>query len=181
MPARRPHAPLFASLNQPTLCSLPLHITCFLSTRTITAIIHSSSLLAAARTPPVYILPANGRVLSSIGCGDVLLEVPNGMGFSKFKLKNVAHALSIAFMLISIGRLDDAGCSTAEFTANPWFVRNSAGKIMARIPKTNGLYHISPVHMVQSDILVYNYVLDAAYPMYITMYRNPLEISVSSV
>src|ERR1700719_1113303 len=85
---------------------------------------------------------ADGRVLSSIGRGDVLLDVPNGTGVSKFKLKNVAYAPSMAFMLISIGKLDDAGCTT-EFTANSCLVSNSAGKVIARILKTNGLYRIS--------------------------------------
>ena len=85
---------------------------------------------------------ADGCVLSSIGRGDILLEVPNGTGVSKFKLKNVAHALSMAFTLVSIGKLDDAGC-TAEFTDNFCLVRDPAGKVMARIPKTNGLYRIS--------------------------------------
>src|SRR3984893_12644308 len=33
----------------------------------------------------------DGCVLNSVGCGNVLLEIPNRTGVSKFKLKNVAH------------------------------------------------------------------------------------------
>src|ERR1700731_2198789 len=85
---------------------------------------------------------ADGRILTSVGRGDVLLQVPNGQGVSKFKLKNVAHAPSMAFTLVSIGKPDDAGCK-AEFTDNACLVKDPSGKVLARIPKTNGLYHIS--------------------------------------
>jgi len=37
------------------------------------------------------------------------------------------------------------------------------------------------IHIVQSDIVVYNDVLDAAYPPYIMGYRILLEISISLV
>src|ERR1700730_6516228 len=83
----------------------------------------------------------DGRVLNSIGRGDVLLEVPNGTGVSKFKLKNVAHAPSMPFTLVSIRKLDDAGC-TAEFTDSACLMRGPACIVVARIPKTNGLYRL---------------------------------------
>ena len=107
---------------------------------------------------------ADGRILSSIGRGDILLQVPNGSGVSKFKLKNVAHAPSMAFTLISIGKLDDAGCA-AEFTDSSCLVRDPTGKVMARIPKRNSLYRI-PASSVDSDT-----ALVAIKPQKLTLYQ----------
>ena len=69
-------------------------------------------------------------ILSSIGRGDILLQVPNGDGVSNFKLKNVAHAPSMAFPLVSIRKLDDAGCK-AKFTDSFCLVKDPSGKVIA--------------------------------------------------
>ena len=54
-------------------------------------------------------------------------------------LKEMLYAPSIAFILVSIGRCNDAGYQT-EFAHQKCIIKNSAGKILMQLPKINGLY-----------------------------------------
>ena len=92
-------------------------------------------------THPRPITAADGRQFHATGRGDVLLQVPNGSGSTKFRLKDVAYAPDMAYTLISVAKLDAIGCS-AEFRQNQCLVKTSQGKIVATIPKIDGLYRV---------------------------------------
>ena len=55
------------------------------------------------------ITAADGRELKAIGMGDLEMELPNGSATTKMKFEQAIHAPDMAFMLISISRLDKAG------------------------------------------------------------------------
>ena len=49
---------------------------------------------------------ADGRLLKALGIGDVQLDLPNGSQTKWALLKDVVHAPEMAFMLISVSRLN---------------------------------------------------------------------------
>ena len=93
------------------------------------------------RTVHWKITTANGRLLDTIGMGDLELELPNGSGRTKTIFKNTIHAPKMAFTLISISRLDRAGYSVT-FNKGMCTIRNPQSKTMATIPHSDGLYKI---------------------------------------
>jgi len=56
------------------------------------------------------ITTANGRSLKAVSMGDLYIDLPNGSKRTRTVFKNAIHAPEMAFTLISIGRLDKAGC-----------------------------------------------------------------------
>ena len=88
------------------------------------------------------ITTADGRTLKAIGSGDLHLELPNGSGKTKIVFKNAIHAPDMAFTLISISRLDEAGYSVT-FNKRMCTVKNPKGKTIATIPHADGLYKIT--------------------------------------
>ena len=88
------------------------------------------------------ITKADGRTLSAIGIGDLHIEIPNGSAKTKTVFKNAIHAPDMAFTLISISRLDQAGY-TVTFNKNMCTIMNPSGKVIGKIPHSNGLYKIS--------------------------------------
>jgi len=56
-------------------------------------------------------------------------------------LKDVIYAPDMAFTLISISRLDDAKCSVS-FHKGMCTIKNPAGRTMATIPRSDGLYRV---------------------------------------
>jgi hypothetical protein len=57
-------------------------------------------------------------------------------------LKDVIHAPEMVFTLISISRLDDAGCC-ALFGNGTCALKGADGKFFAQVGKTGGLYRIA--------------------------------------
>ena len=88
------------------------------------------------------ITTADGRTLKAIGSGDLHLELPNGSGKTKMVFKNAIHAPDMAFTLISISRLDEAGYSVT-FNKRMCTVRSPNGKTIATIPHVGGMYKIA--------------------------------------
>ena len=88
------------------------------------------------------ITTADGRTLKAIGSGDLHLELPNGSGKTKIVFKNAIHAPDMAFTLISISRLDEAGYSVT-FNKRMCTVKKPNGKTIATIPHADGLYKIA--------------------------------------
>src|SRR5271168_2077514 len=88
------------------------------------------------------ITTADGRTLTAIGMGDLHVELPNGSDKTKVVFRNAIHAPGMAFTLISISRLDQAGYSVT-FNKNLCSIKNPSGKTIATIPHTNGLYKIA--------------------------------------
>ena len=87
------------------------------------------------------ITTADGHILKAVGMGDVHIELPNGSKRTRAVLKNAVYAPDMAFTLISIGRLDEAEC-TVTFRKGMCTIRNPQGRIMATIPRADGLYRL---------------------------------------
>ena len=88
------------------------------------------------------ITTADSRKLKVLGKGDVRIELLNSTKCTKTILKEAIHAPDMAFTLISVGRLDDAKCSTA-FSGGMCTIRNPSGHTMVTIPCANGLYCVT--------------------------------------
>src|SRR3984893_5036168 len=93
-------------------------------------------------TSPRPVTAADGGEFNGVGCGDMPLEVINGLRTTKLLLKNVIYSPKLAFTLISIGRLDDSGCM-AMFGQGHCTIRHSDGRELACVKKTNGLYQLN--------------------------------------
>ena len=57
------------------------------------------------------ITTVDGCSLKAVGIGDVLIELQNGSKRTPTLVKNAVFAPDMAFMLISVSRLDQADCS----------------------------------------------------------------------
>src|ERR1700678_3113465 len=88
------------------------------------------------------IMTADGRTLMAIGSGDLHIELPNGSGKMKVVFKNAIHAPEMAFTLISISRLDQAGY-TVTFNKRVCTITDPNGKTIATIPHVDGMYKIA--------------------------------------
>ena len=88
------------------------------------------------------IMTADGRTLMAIGSGDLHIELPNGSGKTKVVFKNAIHAPEMAFTLISISRLDQAGY-TVTFKKRVCTIKDPNGKTIATIPHVDGMYKIA--------------------------------------
>jgi hypothetical protein len=53
----------------------------------------------------------NKESFSTIGKGEVILDLPNGVATSKLHLSEVLYSPEAGYTLISISQLDDAGFS----------------------------------------------------------------------
>jgi hypothetical protein len=86
---------------------------------------------------------ADGKVCHALGIGELEIELPNGSESTTVTLKDVLYAPSLHFSLISIGRLDDAGCKmtfgdgTCEIMSP-----GKQGRTIAKIPKEGNLYRL---------------------------------------
>ena len=88
------------------------------------------------------ITTADGQTLSAAGMGDLHIELPNGHEKTKIIFKNAIHAPNMAFMLISISRLNKAGYSVT-FNKEMCTIQDPKCKTIATIPHSNGLYKIT--------------------------------------
>ena len=72
------------------------------------------------------ITTADRCTLRAVGIGDVYIELPNGSKQTKAILKEVIYAPDIAFTLVSISRLDNAG-SSITFSKGICIIKNPNG------------------------------------------------------
>ena len=94
------------------------------------------------RTIDCRITAADGRELKAISMGDLEMELPNGSGVMKMKFEQAIHTLDMAFMLISISRLDKAGYKVT-FNKGMCTIIDPKGCLIATIPHSNGLYRVT--------------------------------------
>jgi hypothetical protein len=66
------------------------------------------------RTSPRSFKAANKEMFSTIGKGDLVIDIPNNDSFTKLRLTDVQYSPNVAYTLVSIGRLDEEGF-TATF------------------------------------------------------------------
>jgi hypothetical protein len=88
------------------------------------------------------ITTADGTTLAAVGMGDLHVELPNGSQKTKVILKDSIHAPDMAFTLLSISRLDQAGFSVT-FNKGMCTIRNPKGRSIATVPHSDGLYQIA--------------------------------------
>ena len=91
--------------------------------------------------PPKPISAANQESFSAIGMGDMTIHLPNGASTTQIRLKDVLYAPNMGHTLISVGKIDDAGCSVT-FANGKCIVRNSTDQIIGLIPKSQSLYRL---------------------------------------
>ena len=72
------------------------------------------------------ITTTDGHTLRALGVGDVCIELPNGVKRTKAILKEAVYAPDMAFTLISISQLDDAG-SSVIFHKGMCIIKNPQG------------------------------------------------------
>ena len=68
----------------------------------------------------------------------------------KTLLKYAVYAPDMAFMLVSISRLDHANCSVS-FSKGICMIKDPAGHTMATIPHSNGLYQLDSLGSTSPD------------------------------
>jgi Reverse transcriptase (RNA-dependent DNA polymerase)/gag-polypeptide of LTR copia-type/GAG-pre-integrase domain len=88
------------------------------------------------------ITTADGSIVKAIGMGDLHIDLPNGSKRTAFIFKNAVHSPDLAFTLISVRRLDNAGY-TVTFGKGMCQIMNKSGRTIATIPHSDGLYRIS--------------------------------------
>ena len=79
------------------------------------------------------ITTADRCTLTVVGIGDVHIELPNGSKHMKVILKEAIYAPDVAFTLVSISWLDDAG-SSITFSKGMCIIKIPNGQTMATIP-----------------------------------------------
>ncbi|PIL34675.1 transcription factor [Ganoderma sinense ZZ0214-1] len=83
---------------------------------------------------------ANQQTFRAEGVGEMVIPVPNGTGAdTRILLKDVLYTPDVAYNLISVGRIDDAGYTTT-FSGGHCVIIDSEGSTVGKIPKTGGLY-----------------------------------------
>ena len=86
--------------------------------------------------PPLYLNAVNGQQFPALGTGDMVVRAPTGGGGqSELTLKNVFHALSVGYTLISLGALDSLGYDIAIGSGHLEILLRT-GERLAHIPKS---------------------------------------------
>ena len=88
------------------------------------------------------ITAADRRELKAVGMRDLEMELSNGSETIKIKFEQAIHAPDMAFMLISISRLNKAGYKVT-FNKGMCTIVNPKGCLIATIPHSNGLYRVT--------------------------------------
>lgn len=84
--------------------------------------------------PPKGFDAANQQSFSATGVGDMMVEVPNGTDTSQIRLTEVLYSPEVGYTLVSIGRIDDAGCTTT-FANGRCTITAPTGRLLGQIPK----------------------------------------------
>ena len=85
-------------------------------------------------------MAANKQSFSATGTGEMVIDIPKGIKFSKLRLTEVLYSPEVGYTLISIGRLDKKG-SLATFSGRKCAIHGPNGEQVGEILKTSrGLY-----------------------------------------
>lgn len=85
---------------------------------------------------------ADGRTFHALGKGDIQIGLPNGnQGSTSITLKEVYYSPIMAFTLISVSCVDQAGFSLV-IGGGICEIRTSRSKVIGRIPQIRGLYRV---------------------------------------
>jgi len=87
------------------------------------------------QTSPRSFKAANKQTFSTIGKGDLVIDVPNGDTFTKLRLTDMQYSPNVAYTLVSIGRLDDEGY-TAKFGKGRCVLEGLDGERIGEVLRT---------------------------------------------
>ncbi|KAI9429466.1 hypothetical protein H4582DRAFT_2089143 [Lactarius indigo] len=97
----------------------------------------------AATQGDVFLNAANGQQFPAVGTGSMVVSVPNGSGKSELTLKNVLHAPSISYTLVSLRALDSLGYRIA-ISGGHLEIQSGTGECLVSITCTlHGLYCVA--------------------------------------
>ena len=91
--------------------------------------------------PPKPINAANCQKFNATGVGEMVIEVPNGVDATKMRLTEVLYSPEVGFTLVSIGKIDDAGYTSA-FGNGQCQILDGNGIVVGTFPKAKGLYRV---------------------------------------
>ena len=89
--------------------------------------------------PPYSLTAANKESFKAHGVGDIAVTVPNGDSATKMKLTKALYTPDVGFVLISIGRIDDAGYF-ATFGGGRCKILDPNENVIGMIQKSGGVY-----------------------------------------
>jgi hypothetical protein len=97
---------------------------------------------------------ANKQTFSTIGRGDLIVNVPNGMDFTQLRLKGVLYSPNIKYTLVSISWFDEEGFS-ALFGQGKCLLRGPDSEKVGEVLRTSGR-----VYKVEHELGTANVVVD---------------------
>ena len=93
--------------------------------------------------PPLFLKAANGQQFPAVGMGNMVVSMPNGSKHSELTLRDVLHAPSVGYTLVSLGALDGLGFHIT-ISGGHLKICSPAGECLAHIAWTAwGLYRVT--------------------------------------
>jgi hypothetical protein len=86
------------------------------------------------QTSPRSFKAVNKQTFSTIGKGDLVINIPDGNAFTKLRLTDVQYSPNVAYILVSIGRLDEEGF-TAKFGHGKCVLRGPDGEKIGEVQR----------------------------------------------
>ena len=83
---------------------------------------------------PHHFRAANKQTFSTIGKGELVIDVPNIRGTTQLRLLEVLYSPEVAYTLVSIGRLDE-DCFFATFGGGKCTIRDANEEVVGVVPK----------------------------------------------
>ncbi len=77
----------------------------------------------------------NQQTFSTVGKGDLIVEIPDDSGFAKLRLIDVLYLPNVGYTLVSIGQLDDDGF-TATFGKKKCVIYGLDGEKVGEVART---------------------------------------------
>ena len=91
---------------------------------------------------PKTLRTANKGSFSTVGVGELVIDVPNGVDINQLHLTKVLYSPEVGYTLVSIGQLDENGFS-AMFGGGKCVLRGPEGECVGQVPKNpKGLYRV---------------------------------------
>ena len=83
---------------------------------------------------PRHFRAVNKQTFSTIGKGELVIDVPNDSGANELRLLEVLYSPEVAYTLVSIGRLDEDGFSVT-FGGGKCTIRDANKEVVGVVPK----------------------------------------------
>jgi hypothetical protein len=127
-------------MNSETTCHLKSSsdVTHILDTGVNAHMTPQKNLLCNFETPKCISVTEKG-IFNALGVGTMILPAQINGKNHKITFKDILYAPDIAFMLISIGKCDNARYKTI-FAGQKCIIRDKKGMILLQAPKYHGLY-----------------------------------------